>query len=71
MHEIVQYLKQILGEQELSALNNANSITNSESRILALKDFFHKPEIFNRINETTDPSRLAFDVHVKCKGYEF
>lgn len=66
---VVEHLQSILNEAELHLLNEANKL-NSE-RQDQLRNFFHKPEIFNKVKASVDPTWLSTEIFINGKAYEF
>jgi hypothetical protein len=69
--KLVELIQQLLSTSEITALNEINTIKDSEDRQRQLRMFFHKPEIFSKIKHITDPAWLSYEIFIKGKDYEF
>lgn len=70
MTELLDFLRYALDEPEYSELQKLNVIEDSESRQLQLKNFFHRPKVFNKIKPVIDPAWVSYTIYIHGKGNE-
>lgn len=71
MNKAGHFLRQILNESELRELNTHNSIVSTLERQAALREFFHRPDIFEKVQVVEDPAWISFDIFINGKHYDF
>ena len=72
MPTIIDTLSSILTPEEMSDLRFMNNSKKSETKQLALRAFFLQSHIFEKISAAGyEPTRLAFEIFINGKEYEF
>jgi hypothetical protein len=66
---VVEYLQNLLNEEEIALLNEANMSKNN--RHDCLRNFFHNPSVFNKVKNSVDPTWLSTEIFINGKNYEF
>lgn len=70
MNQLRDLIKDNLTESELSELINILQL-EGEICYINLRKFFHKEEIFQKINRIYDPTRISFEIFINKNRYEF
>jgi hypothetical protein len=72
MTTLLDMLSTILSEEEMSDLRFMNNSKKSETKQLALRAFFLQSHIFEKVQAAGyEPTRLAFEIFINGKEYEF
>ncbi len=69
--EIIEFIRSILDQTDVSKLNFANKVTQQENRRTLLRGFFHRESVFNKIKPSVDPTWLCSEIITKGSLYEF
>ncbi len=72
MTTLLDMLSTILSEQEMADLRFMHNSKKSETKQLALRAFFLQSHIFEKVQAAGyEPTRLAFEIFINGKEYEF
>jgi hypothetical protein len=72
MTTLLDMLSTILSEEEMSDLRFMHNSKKSETKQLALRAFFLQSHIFEKVQAAGyEPTRLAFEIFINGKEYEF
>jgi hypothetical protein len=72
MTTLLDMLSTILSEEEMSDLRFIHNSKKSETKQLALRAFFLQSHIFEKVQAAGyEPTRLAFEIFINGKEYEF
>ncbi len=72
MTTLLDMLSTILSEEEMADLRFMNNSKKSETKQLALRAFFLQSHIFEKVQAAGyEPTRLAFEIFINGKEYEF
>lgn len=72
MTTLLDMLSTILSEEEMSDLRFMNNSKKNETKQLALRAFFLQSHIFEKVKAAGyEPTRLAFEIFINGKEYEF
>jgi hypothetical protein len=72
MTTLLDMLSTILSEEEMSDLRFMHNSKKSETKQLALRAFFLQSHIFEKVKAAGyEPTRLAFEIFINGKEYEF
>jgi hypothetical protein len=72
MTTLLDMLSTILSEEEMSDLRFMHNSKKSETKQLALRAFFLQSHIFQKVQAAGyEPTRLAFEIFINGKEYEF
>lgn len=70
MSQLNDLIRESLTESELIEIRNILQI-EGEMCYINLRKFFHREEIFQKINRIYDPTRISFEIFINKNRYEF